>query len=279
MLRGDHRVNEIKLRNALGARVPARAAGGVRGPDRARRLHRPGRHRRADPARRGRRRRAATSPARTARTRTCAASSPGRDFRVRARRHPHGRGGRHRRRPRRSGSSPRSRSATSSSSARATPSRSARPTSTRPASEQLIWMGSYGHRPGADRRRRRRAVRRRARDLAGRARSRRSTSSWSGSARRARRSARSPSALYDELRETGLDVLYDDRDAGPGAKFADAELLGVPLRLTVGRRTLEAGEVEAQVRRGREQRSAAAARAPRRRRRTCGAASRRARRG
>ena len=61
--------------------------------------------------------------------------------------------------------------------------------------------------------------------------------------------------LYDELRATGLEVLYDDRDAGPGAKFADAELLGVPLRLTVGRRTLEAGEVEAQVRRGQESRS------------------------
>ncbi len=61
--------------------------------------------------------------------------------------------------------------------------------------------------------------------------------------------------LYDELGATGLDVLYDDRDAGPGAKFADAELLGVPLRLTVGRRTLEAGEVEVQVRRGRERRS------------------------
>jgi prolyl-tRNA synthetase len=61
--------------------------------------------------------------------------------------------------------------------------------------------------------------------------------------------------LYEELRETGLDVLYDDRDAGPGEKFADAELLGVPLRLTVGRRTAASGEVEAQVRRGREQRS------------------------
>jgi prolyl-tRNA synthetase len=61
--------------------------------------------------------------------------------------------------------------------------------------------------------------------------------------------------LYGELRETGVDVLYDDRDAGPGTKFADAELLGVPLRLTVGKRTLEAGEIEAQVRRGREQRS------------------------
>jgi prolyl-tRNA synthetase len=61
--------------------------------------------------------------------------------------------------------------------------------------------------------------------------------------------------LYGELQEAGLDVLFDDRDAGPGEKFADAELLGVPLRLTVGRRTAASGEVEAQVRRGREQRS------------------------
>jgi prolyl-tRNA synthetase len=61
--------------------------------------------------------------------------------------------------------------------------------------------------------------------------------------------------LYGELREAGLETVYDDRDAGPGEKFADAELLGVPLRLTVGRRTLASGEVEAQVRRGRETRS------------------------
>ena len=61
--------------------------------------------------------------------------------------------------------------------------------------------------------------------------------------------------LYAELADVGLDVLYDDRDAGPGTKFADAELLGAPLRLTVGRRTLEAGEIEAQVRRGREDHS------------------------
>jgi prolyl-tRNA synthetase len=61
--------------------------------------------------------------------------------------------------------------------------------------------------------------------------------------------------LYDELREAGLDVVYDDRDVGPGGKFADAELLGVPLRLTVGRRTLESGEVEVQLRRGRLQQS------------------------
>ncbi len=58
--------------------------------------------------------------------------------------------------------------------------------------------------------------------------------------------------LYGELAEQGLDVLYDDRDANPGEKFADAELLGCPLRLTVGKRGVEAGEVETQVRRGQE---------------------------
>jgi prolyl-tRNA synthetase len=62
--------------------------------------------------------------------------------------------------------------------------------------------------------------------------------------------------VYDELQETGLRILYDDRDAGPGEKFADAELLGVPVRVTVGRRTLADGEVEVQVRRGREARTA-----------------------
>jgi len=61
--------------------------------------------------------------------------------------------------------------------------------------------------------------------------------------------------LYEELRAAGLDALYDDRDASPGEKFADAELLGCPLRLTVGKKSVEAGEVEAQIRRGRESRS------------------------
>ena len=61
--------------------------------------------------------------------------------------------------------------------------------------------------------------------------------------------------LYAELQATGLSVLYDDRDAGAGEKFTDAELLGCPLRVTVGRRTLAQGEVEVQIRRGRESRS------------------------
>ena len=72
---------------------------------------------------------------------------------------------------------------------------------------------------------------------------------------RAARSGRSPTGLYDELQDLGLETLYDDRDAGPGEKFADAELLGCPLRVTVGRRTLASGEIEVQVRRGRESRT------------------------
>jgi prolyl-tRNA synthetase len=61
--------------------------------------------------------------------------------------------------------------------------------------------------------------------------------------------------LYGELQLTGLETLYDERDAGPGEKFTDAELLGCPVRLTVGRRTLAGGEVEVQIRRGRESRT------------------------
>jgi prolyl-tRNA synthetase len=61
--------------------------------------------------------------------------------------------------------------------------------------------------------------------------------------------------LYRELRTSGLDTLYDDRGSSAGEKFADAELVGCPLRLTVGKRGVESGEVEVQVRRGRERRS------------------------
>jgi prolyl-tRNA synthetase len=50
-------------------------------------------------------------------------------------------------------------------------------------------------------------------------------------------------------------VLYDERGASPGEKFADAELLGCPLRLTIGKRSLEEGQVEVQIRRGREKRN------------------------
>jgi prolyl-tRNA synthetase len=54
--------------------------------------------------------------------------------------------------------------------------------------------------------------------------------------------------LYEQLRETGLEVLYDERDAGAGEKLTDAELLGCPLRIVVGRRGLANGVVEASER-------------------------------
>ena len=46
------------------------------------------------------------------------------------------------------------------------------------------------------------------------------------------------------FRAVGLDVLVDDRDARPGVKFADAELIGIPYRLTIGSRSLSKGQVE-----------------------------------
>ena len=60
-------------------------------------------------------------------------------------------------------------------------------------------------------------------------------------------------SLYETLVGGGVEVLYDDREAGTGEKFADAELLGCPVRLTVGRRSLESGEAEVQLRRGRRE--------------------------
>lgn len=62
-------------------------------------------------------------------------------------------------------------------------------------------------------------------------------------------------ALYEELLEAGVEVIYDDRAAGPGVKFADAELLGCPIRITLGARSLESGELELQIRRGQENKS------------------------
>jgi prolyl-tRNA synthetase len=58
--------------------------------------------------------------------------------------------------------------------------------------------------------------------------------------------------LYAELTEAGIEVLYDDRDARPGVKFADAELLGIPHRIVVGERGLEAGKLEYRGRRDAE---------------------------
>lgn len=55
--------------------------------------------------------------------------------------------------------------------------------------------------------------------------------------------------IYDELKAAGIDVILDDRDARPGIMFADWELIGVPLRITVGDRGLKDGNIEVQTRR------------------------------
>jgi prolyl-tRNA synthetase len=61
--------------------------------------------------------------------------------------------------------------------------------------------------------------------------------------------------VYRELSALGLAVLFDDRDdVKPGEKFVEAELLGCPLRVTIGKRTLPDGPVEVQIRRDRESR-------------------------
>ena len=117
--------------------------------------------------------------------------------------------------------------------------------------EQLIWMGSYGIGPA---RIAAAAVEQYA-DEAGIAWPR-ALAPWDvelvGLGREGTPERDLAERLYRELQAAGLQVLYDDRDAGPGEKFTVAELLGCPLRVTVGRRTLESGELEVQVRRGRE---------------------------
>ena len=56
-------------------------------------------------------------------------------------------------------------------------------------------------------------------------------------------------ALYRDFNAAGIDVLLDDRDARPGVKFADSELMGIPHRLVIGERTLNAGKLEYRHRR------------------------------
>lgn len=58
--------------------------------------------------------------------------------------------------------------------------------------------------------------------------------------------------LYAQLRDAGFDVLLDDRDARPGVKFADADLIGIPVRINVGDRGLKEGKVELKPRRSPE---------------------------
>jgi prolyl-tRNA synthetase len=60
--------------------------------------------------------------------------------------------------------------------------------------------------------------------------------------------AEATDTLYEALQAAGVEVLYDDRPDRPGVKFADAELIGNPIRLSISKRTLEANEVELRMR-------------------------------
>lgn len=55
-------------------------------------------------------------------------------------------------------------------------------------------------------------------------------------------------SIYDELTQAGVEVLMDDREDGPGVKFADADLVGLPVRLVVSRRSLSSGGIEFKLR-------------------------------
>ena len=52
------------------------------------------------------------------------------------------------------------------------------------------------------------------------------------------------SEIYNSFKENGIDVLWDDRDKRPGVKFTDMEVIGIPITIIIGERTLETGEIE-----------------------------------
>lgn len=54
--------------------------------------------------------------------------------------------------------------------------------------------------------------------------------------------------IYEELTTAGIDVLFDDRDERAGFKFKDADLIGIPIRITIGRKALAEGVVEVKER-------------------------------
>jgi prolyl-tRNA synthetase len=56
-------------------------------------------------------------------------------------------------------------------------------------------------------------------------------------------------ALYEQLTRANIDTILDDRDVRPGVKFADADLIGFPIRVNVGERGLKEGKVELKKRR------------------------------
>ena len=63
---------------------------------------------------------------------------------------------------------------------------------------------------------------------------------------------RSTDEIYELLTDNGFEVLYDDRKASPGVKFADADLVGLPVRITIGKTYFQTGEAEVKLRKGGE---------------------------
>ncbi len=54
--------------------------------------------------------------------------------------------------------------------------------------------------------------------------------------------------VYNELMQNGIEVLYDDRDASPGFKFNDADLLGMPVQIVIGEKKLKENKAEVKIR-------------------------------
>ena len=63
-------------------------------------------------------------------------------------------------------------------------------------------------------------------------------------ARQGRSVQQAASDIYQKLLAAGIDVLFDDRDERPGVKFKDADLIGFPLRIAVGAKSLANGQIE-----------------------------------
>ena len=61
--------------------------------------------------------------------------------------------------------------------------------------------------------------------------------------------------LYADLQHAGIEVLFDDRDEPPGVKFKDSDLIGMPLRVVISKRSLANGGLEVKVRREKEART------------------------
>ena len=64
--------------------------------------------------------------------------------------------------------------------------------------------------------------------------------------------AKEPDKVYEQLLAAGVDAFFDDRDERPGVKFKDADLIGFPLRIAVGAKSLANGQVEWSFRKDRQ---------------------------